>query len=249
MNENAIDIIGKECIIYDINKGVNSMKEIIAYLHEFNYVTIAIRLVLAVLVGGIIGHERGKHGSAAGLRTHILVCIGSAMSSLTGYYVFHTLGIAGDVLRLSAQVVSGIGFLGAGMIIVKNSNVVTGLTTAAGMWATSAIGIALGFGFYSGAVIATVLCFFTAAFLSVFERQRKRTMHVYAEVDLSEKISDIIGVIQKEIDSEAIVEAVQPKSNVPNSVGLYITITKPKNSKSIGEKFDQIKGIRFSVTD
>jgi len=148
------------------------LKEIFTFLHEFNYATIAIRLVLAVLAGGIIGHERGKHGSAAGLRTHILVCIGSAMSSLTGYYVFHTLGIEGDVLRLSAQVVSGIGFLGAGMIIVKNSNIVTGLTTAAGMWATSAIGIALGFGFYSGAAIATVLCFFTAAFLSVFERQR-----------------------------------------------------------------------------
>ncbi len=225
------------------------MNYLIDYLHEFNYVTITIRLVLAVIAGGIIGYERGKHGSAAGLRTHILVCIGSAMSSLTGYYVFHTLGIGGDVLRLSAQVVSGIGFLGAGMIIVKNSNIVTGLTTAAGMWATSAIGIALGFGFYSGAAIATVLCFFTAAFLSVFERQRKRTMHIYAEIDLSEKISDIIGVIQKEIDSEAIVEAVQPKSNVPNSVGLYITITKSKNSKSIGEKIDQIKGIRFSVTD
>ena len=225
------------------------MKEIINYLHEFNYVVIAIRLVLAVIVGGIIGHERGKHGSAAGLRTHILVCIGSAMSSLTGYYVFHTLGIQGDVLRLSAQVVSGIGFLGAGMIIVKNSNIVTGLTTAAGMWATSAIGIALGFGFYSGAVIATVLCFFTAAFLSVFERQRKRTLHIYAEVDLSENVGVIIDTIRQEIDKEAIVESVQPKSNVPNSLGLYITVTKPKNSKSIREKIDQIKGIRFSVSD
>lgn len=225
------------------------MECIINYLHEFNYVVIAIRLILAVIVGGIIGYERGKHGSAAGLRTHILVCIGSAMSSLTGYYVFHTLGIQGDVLRLSAQVVSGIGFLGAGMIIVKNSNIVTGLTTAAGMWATSAIGIALGFGFYSGAVIATVLCFFTAAFLSVFERQRKRTLHIYAEVDLSENVGVIIDTIRQEIDKEAIVESVQPKSNVPNSLGLYITVTKPKNSKSIREKIDQIKGVRFSISD
>lgn len=225
------------------------MKEIINYLHEFNYVVIAFRLVLAVVSGGVIGYERGKHGSAAGLRTHILVCIGSAMSSLTGYYVFHTLGIQGDVLRLSAQVVSGIGFLGAGMIIVKNSNIVTGLTTAAGMWATSAIGIALGFGFYSGAAIATVLCFFTAAFLSIFERQRKRTLHIYAEVDLSENVGVIIDTIRQEIDKEAIVESVQPKSNVPNSLGLYITVTKPKNTKSIREKIDQIKGIRFSVSD
>ena len=225
------------------------MKEIISFLHDFNYITIAIRLFLAVLAGGVIGYERGKHGSAAGLRTHILVCIGSAMSSLTGYYVFHTLGIQGDVLRLSAQVVSGIGFLGAGMIIVKNGNVVTGLTTAAGMWATSSIGIALGFGFYNGAIIATVLCFFTTAFLSVFERQRKRTVHVYAEIDLDEKVSDIIDQIRDNIDLDAIVEAIPPKSNVPNSLGLHITVTKQKHSEKIRGKIDQIKGIRFSIID
>lgn len=225
------------------------MKEIISFLHDFNYITIAIRLFLAVLAGGVIGYERGKHGSAAGLRTHILVCIGSAMSSLTGYYVFHTLGIQGDVLRLSAQVVSGIGFLGAGMIIVKNGNIVTGLTTAAGMWATSSIGIALGFGFYNGAIIATVLCFFTTAFLSVFERQRKRTVHVYAEIDLDEKVSDIIDQIRETIDLDAIVEAIPPKSNVPNSLGLHITVTKQKHSEKIRSKIDKIKGIRFSIID
>ena len=225
------------------------MTEILEFLQEFNYSTIAIRLFLAVIAGGVIGFERGKHGSAAGLRTHILVCIGSAMSSLTGYYVFHTLGIQGDVLRLSAQVVSGIGFLGAGMIIVKNGNIVTGLTTAAGMWATSSIGIALGFGFYSGAIIATVLCFFTAAFLSVFERQRKRTVHIYAEIDLSEKVSEIIDQIRNNIDEDAIVESIPPKSNVPNSLGLYITVTKQKHSEKIRGKLDQIKGIRFSIID
>lgn len=225
------------------------MLEILDFLHEFNYATIAIRLVLAVLAGGIIGYERGKHGSAAGLRTHILVCIGSAMSSLTGYYVFHTLGIEGDVLRLSAQVVSGIGFLGAGMIIVKNNNIVTGLTTAAGMWATSAIGIALGFGFYSGAAIATVLCFFTAAFLSVFERQRKKTVHIYAEIDLTEKVGDIIDQIRDTLDKDAIVESVEAKSNIPNSLGLYITVAKTKTVKQVREHIDKIKGVRFSISD
>ena len=100
------------------------MKVLVDYLQDFNYATICIRLILAIFSGGIIGYERGKHGSAAGLRTHILVCIGSAMTALTGFYVYYTLNIAEDVLRLSAQVVSGIGFLGAGMIIVKNSNIV-----------------------------------------------------------------------------------------------------------------------------
>lgn len=225
------------------------MNDIIESLREFNYLTICIRLVLAIIAGGIIGNERGRHGSAAGLRTHILVCIGAAMTALTGYYIYDTLNISGDVMRLAAQVVSGIGFLGAGMIIVKNGNMVTGLTTAAGMWATAAIGIALGYGFYSGAIIATVACFITAAFLSRLERRRKETAHIYVEVDLSNKISDITNVIMNEIDSEALIESVSPKSNVPNSLGLYITVSKPSSVQQIRERIEQIDGVRFSLVE
>lgn len=223
------------------------MNDIIVSLREFNYVTICLRLSLAIIAGGIIGNERGKHGSAAGLRTHILVCVGAAMTALTGYYIYDTLNISGDVMRLAAQVVSGIGFLGAGMIIVKNSNVVTGLTTAAGMWATAAIGIALGYGFYSGAVIATVACVFTAAFLSRLERKRKETAHIYLEVDLSGNINAITSTIYNEIDSDALIESVSPKSNVPNTIGLYVTVSNPKSVQQIKEKIDQIDGVRFSL--
>ncbi len=225
------------------------MNGIIETLREFNYVTICIRLVLAIIAGGIIGNERGKHGSAAGLRTHILVCVGAAMTALTGYYVFYTLNISGDVMRLAAQVVSGIGFLGAGMIIVKNSNVVTGLTTAAGMWATAAIGIALGYGFYSGAIIATVACVFTAAFLSRLERKRKSTAHIYIEVDLSQNINDITSTIYNEIDSDALIESVPPKSNVPNTIGLYVTVSNPKSVEEVKEQIDKISGVRFSLVE
>lgn len=223
------------------------MMRIIEYLQDFNCLTMAIRLVLAVVAGGIIGYERGKHGSAAGLRTHILVCIGSAMSSLTGYYVFDTLQIHGDVLRLSAQVVSGIGFLGAGMIIVKNSNTITGLTTAAGMWATSSIGIALGYGFYSAAAVATILCFITASFLSRIERRRKKTLHIYIEVDLTEDIGNVIDTIRDEIDNDAIIESTEPKSNVANSLGFYIAVTNNVPAKQLRETINKIKGVRFSI--
>ena len=225
------------------------MAEVINYLQQFNLATIILRLVLAVLAGGVIGNERGKHGSAAGLRTHILVCIGSAMSSLTGYYVFHTLHITGDVLRLAAQVVSGIGFLGAGMIIVKNGNIVTGLTTAAGMWATSAIGIALGYGFYSGALVATFLCFFTAAFLSRVERNRKKALHIYIEVEVDKKIGDVVDQIRTEIDSEAVVESTPPKSNVANSLGLFVTVANNKSANEIRQRIEEISGVRFSICD
>ena len=177
------------------------MTEIIDYLHDFNYVTTAIRILLAILAGGIIGIERGKHGSAAGLRTHILVCVGAVMTALTGMFIFNELEIYGDVTRISAQVISGIGFLGAGMIIVKNGNFIIGLTTAAGMWATAAIGIALGFGFYSGAVIATFACVFTAAFLSRLESKRKEITHIYAEINLDKKINNILDEIKNHIDN------------------------------------------------
>jgi len=222
---------------------------IILYLRDFNYATIAIRLILAIIAGGIIGNERGKHGSAAGLRTHILVCIGSTMTALTGFFVYETLGISGDIMRMAAQVVSGIGFLGAGMIIVKNGNIVTGLTTAAGMWATAAIGIALGYGFYSGALIATAACVFTAAVLSRMERKRKENTHIYIEIDLSKKINDVLDRVKNELDPEALVETVAPKSNVSNAVGVYVTISSLRTVEEIKKHIDGIEGIIFWIME
>lgn len=92
---------------------------------------ILLRSLAAVIIGTLIGSERMRHGRAAGMRTHILVCLGSCMTSM---YVANMPVINGDVFRIPAQVASGIGFLGAGMIILKNNNVITGLTTAAGVW-------------------------------------------------------------------------------------------------------------------
>lgn len=222
-----------------------------SYLHDFNFITIVLRLVLAIIAGGVIGNERGRHGSAAGLRTHILVCIGSAMTALTGYYASYVLGFGGDILRLAAQVVSGIGFLGAGMIIVKNSNVVTGLTTAAGMWTTAAIGIALGYGFYSGALVATIFCVFTTAFLTRLERKRKKAVHIYMEVAVSAEIGDIADMIRDDIDSDALIETVPPKSNVPESIGFYVTITNNNNLKvkEIRKQLSEIDGVIFAMNE
>lgn len=225
------------------------MSVIIKILTDFNVISILVRLLLAVIVGGLIGSERGKHGSAAGLRTHILVCIGSAMTALTGLYASNTLHASDDILRLAAQVISGIGFLGAGMIIVKNGNVVTGLTTAAGMWATAAIGIALGFGFYVGALVATVACFFTTAVLTRMERKRKETTHIYIEIDLTKKINDILDKVRTELDVDALIETVAPKSNVGNTVGVYVTVSNLRTVEEIKNHIDGIDGIVFWVLE
>ena len=225
------------------------MSAIIKTLTDFNIISILVRLLLAVIVGGLIGSERGKHGSPAGLRTHILVCIGSAMTALTGLYVANAFGVSNDILRLAAQVVSGIGFLGAGMIIVKNGNIVIGLTTAAGMWATAAIGIALGYGFYTGALIATVACFFTTAVLTRMERKRKETTHIYIEIDLTKKINDVLDKVRIELDQDALIETVSPKSNVGNTVGVYVTVSNLRTVKEIQNHIDGIEGIVFWVVE
>lgn len=225
------------------------MEFFLNYLRDFNYVTIALRLLLAIIAGGIIGNERGKHGSAAGLRTHILVCIGATMTALTGYFVYVTLGISSDIMRLAAQVVSGIGFLGAGMIIHKNGNIVTGLTTAAGMWATAAIGIALGYGFYSGAIIATVGCVFTAAFLSRIERKRKEITHIYIEIDLTCNINNVLDEIRDKLDRDAFIESVPPKSNISNTIGVYVTVSNIRTVEEIKKQIDEINGIVFWILE
>lgn len=134
------------------------------WLLEPNILTITIRTILALLCAGVIGSDRNLHGAAAGMRTHILVCIGAMLAMSTGQFTFLMYG-AGDPTRIGAQVVSGIGFLGAGSIIVTRSNRVSGLTTAAGLWASACIGLAIGVGFYEGALVGTVAVYVTERML------------------------------------------------------------------------------------
>ena len=119
-------------------------------------VEMILRCFLAIAAGALIGAERARHGRVAGMRTHILVCLGSALTAMTGVFVSTQSTLGGDPFRISAQVISGIGFLGAGMIILRHDHTITGLT-AAGVWATATIGIAIGYGFYIGAACVTIL--------------------------------------------------------------------------------------------
>ncbi len=133
---------------------------------------VILRLLLAVLLSGFIGVEREVSGRAAGFRTHILVCVGSTLVMLTALHLLDRYrGVASiDPGRVAAQVVSGIGFLGAGTIIQFKDSV-RGLTTAASLWAAAGIGLAVGSGFYMGAVVTTGIVLAALFFLSVFERR------------------------------------------------------------------------------
>ncbi|MBQ5634049.1 MAG: MgtC/SapB family protein, partial [Clostridia bacterium] len=114
--------------------------------------TIVVRLFLAVFCGGIIGIERERKRRPAGFRTHILICLGAAMTTLTSQFIVLELKLFTDLARLGAQVIAGIGFIGAGTIIVTKRRQVKGLTTAAGLWTAAIVGLCCGAGFYEGAV-------------------------------------------------------------------------------------------------
>lgn len=139
-------------------------------LRDLNLLSVTVRLVLAMLFGGTIGLERGFRQRAAGLRTHMLLCVGAASTMLVSQFMYASYGV-GDPARLSAQVLSGIGFLGAGTIIITRRNQVKGLTTAATLWATACMGLAVGVGFYECALIMYVLLILILLAVSVLDNR------------------------------------------------------------------------------
>ncbi len=191
---------------------------------EFSIVVVTFRILLATLLGGIIGMERSRHGRDAGLRTHIFICLGSAMTALIGIYCHEILGYVTDPLRVSAQVISGIGFLGAGTILVKNSSKVTGLTTAAGMWATAAIGIATGVGFYEASILCAILCVLTAALFTRLETKHKDNHQLYIEIDTASETNRVIDEIKKFADGKAETITLPARSASPGHIGLVATL-------------------------
>ncbi len=191
-----------------------------------DYLQVLIRILISVTIGSLIGAERVMHGRAAGIRTHILVCLGACMTSMTGLFVSDVLHHQGDVLRISAQVVSGIGFLGAGMIILKNNNVIAGLTTAAGVWATGAIGVAVGYGFYYGAALVTVAYLLTIVIFVRFEKRKKMTQVIYVEIDDMYRANAIVEELRALLGVNFIYRFQMPKSGQQGHLGVDLVIEK-----------------------
>ncbi len=207
---------------------------VLSYLRDFNLLTVLIRLLLALIVGGVIGLERGKQRRAAGLRTHILVCIGAALTAMVGFFVRETYDILNsDPLRVSAQVISGIGFLGVGTIMQKGRFQVVGLTTAAGLWVTAAIGLSLGAGFYEGALIAFVISVFTVMVLNKIERyinEHRSTFGVYIEIDTDADIKACLKFLKETYEAHD-VQVTVPRSGVSGNVGVELSIVADKKQK------------------
>lgn len=224
----------------------------IEFLRSFNIWTVLIRLVLSALFGGIIGMERGRQRRAAGMRTHILVCIGATLATMLGFYAHDVLSYATDPLRVAAQVISGIGFLGVGTILIKGRFQITGLTTAAGLWVTAAIGLALGVGFYEGAIIAFLLSVFTVAFLHKIERfvnAHHTKFGVYIEINSDTAVKDCIAFIREKYSAYD-VQVTTPRSGINGNVGVEATFSpESANAKMTDIKADlqELEYVIFAI--
>ena len=167
-------------------------------VRELTYASLAVRILASILLGGMIGLDRGLKNRPAGLRTYMLVCLGACIVMITNQYVFQAFGV-GDPVRMGAQVVSGIGFLGAGTIIVTARNKIKGLTTAAGLWASACVGLALGIGLYEVAVIGGVSIFVVLALMHKLDflmRRNTRIMEVYVELKRSVPLGAFLDFVR-----------------------------------------------------
>ena len=215
---------------------------------EITYESIVVRILSAIIVGGLIGLERGMKNRPAGLRTYMLVCIGSCLIMLTNQYIYQYTG-AGDPMRLGAQVVSGIGFLGAGTIVVTKHNQIKGLTTAAGLWASAGVGLALGIGFYEAARTATIGIYTILTILQRWEHRvhkKNRVLEIYVELLNSVPLSELI---QKLRDLDLNLEGIQfePDGSPENSARGIVVSLKSKKKQDHFVLKDNIRKIEGVV--
>lgn len=214
---------------------------------EITHLSIVVRILAAIIVGGLIGWERGMKNRPAGLRTYMLVCVGACLIMLTNQYIYQVTG-TGDPMRLGAQVVSGIGFLGAGTIIVTKHNQIKGLTTAAGLWASAGVGLAFGIGFYEAALTASIGIY---AILSILQRweyrihKKIRLLDVYIELDNTVPLNEFTQSLRS-LDLQ--IEGIQfePDSTLENNTrAMVFTLKSPKREDHLMllEKIKELRGI------
>ena len=228
------------------------MNEIIDFLTEFNAVTVVIRVVLAALAGALVGLEREFHGRAAGMRTHMMVALGAALAAMIGLFTVKELGVSSDPMRVGAQVISGVGFLGAGTILLRGGGSrITGLTTAAGLWTAASIGLAVGIGFYVGAfmtVIAAMLTFTLITSLELFLNRKRQRMAIYLELENVDAVAPMLEMLRTEYGlMEA--QVTPPRSGTAPHVGMEILVRVPQKLSTAAnlQRFTDLEHVVFAL--
>ncbi|MBP9988060.1 MAG: MgtC/SapB family protein [Ruminococcus sp.] len=176
------------------------MLKCLDFLRDVTTLSVLLRLFFAVICGGAIGIEREHKRRPAGFRTHILICLGAAMTTLTSQFLLVNMQLYNDITRLGAGVIAGIGFIGAGTIIVTKRRQVKGLTTAAGLWTCAIIGLAIGAGYFEAGILVTAVIILIEVFFTRFEywiTVNSRNINIYIEYENSDNLDDIIRIIKE----------------------------------------------------
>lgn len=158
-------------------------------IRDITWLSVLVRMFVSFVLGGAVGMERSYKNRPAGIRTHILVCIGATIASMTGLYLALNRAFPTDLSRLGAQVVSGLGFIGGGTILVTKNRKIKGLTTAAGLWACGIIGLAVGAGFYEGGILAAALVLIVEIYMADIGSKLKRKPEFHLQVNYHEKLA------------------------------------------------------------
>lgn len=221
-------------------------------IRDVTYLAVLLRIVVAAFLGGFMGLERGLKNRAAGLRTYMLVCVGSCLIMLTNQFIYQAYSV-GDPVRMGAQVVSGIGFLGAGTIIVTRRNQIRGLTTAAGLWTAAGVGLALGIGFYEGAIAGAFAVLVVMTLMQIMDnrmRNKTKSFEIYVELDGKTSLGDLLRCL-REMDIDIRDVQKQTGADVEGNVRAYSATLETKKRtphQIVLEKIIAINGVIYAET-
>ncbi len=216
---------------------------------EMKLLTVVVRLVSAVVCGGLVGIEREFKRRPAGFRTHILICLGASVAIMTNLYLYQVMHLYTDISRMGAQVIAGVSFVGAGTIIVTRRQRVKGLTTAAGLWTASIIGLACGAGYAECAIFATLMVMLAELVLIRVEYRyvkRSRDVNIYVEYSLPITVQRLVRLLRIEKIPMNDMEV----NRIPDGEGGYhysailtIQIAHDELEQKIIHQFEQTDGV------
>jgi len=215
---------------------------------ELTLLSVVVRCLTAVLLGGAIGLERGLKNRAAGFRTYMLVCLGSCVVMVTNQYIHQIYG-TGDPVRMGAQVISGIGFLGAGTIIVTSRSQIKGLTTAAGLWASACLDLAVGIGFYEVAVVGGVCVLLVLTIFHSWENYMRRNtavLTVYIELNADVPLGQFLREVrEQEIELSNV--QMQTEATGERDLGFLATVKRKKkeDKRTILSAIRELPSVQF----
>ena len=224
-------------------------------LRDVTLLSTVIRMLLAFLCGGLIGMEREFKKRPAGFRTHILICTGAAVTTLTSQFLYLNMHYFTDIGRFGAQVVAGIGFIGAGTIIVTKHRSVKGLTNAAGLWCSAIIGLACGSGFYEGAILSTAMILLVELVFSRIEYaliKRGKELTLYVEYSGRSSLAGIMSFFHSNnipVSDLSVMRAPQFEGDTQGACALFTLSLNPKKMPFPEEKMLEILRGMKDVTD